>query len=62
MDLDGDSLHRELSNNIRRIDAHLSYYFHIPFPEELPDEVWIEKWRQIEWLSEKGLLGVKLPE
>jgi len=37
----------------------MSLYFHIPFPEDLPDEIWIEKFRQIQWLAEKGLLGAK---
>nr|DAY40929.1 MAG TPA: hypothetical protein [Caudoviricetes sp.] len=37
-------------------------YFHIPFPEELTDEVWAEKVRQIEWLARKGLLGTKIQE
>ncbi len=32
---------------------------HIPFPEELDDDIWMEKFRQLEWLSEQGLLGVK---
>jgi hypothetical protein len=36
----------------------LSFYFKIPFPEELEDEVWIEKYRQIEWLAEMGHLGI----
>jgi hypothetical protein len=33
---------------------------HIPFPEELDDEKWMEKYRQVEWLADKGLLGVKI--
>jgi hypothetical protein len=37
----------------------ISLYFHIPFPELLDDETWIEKFRQIEWLADKGLLGAK---
>jgi len=40
----------------------MSLYFHIPFPEKLPDDVWAEKVRQIEWLARKGLLGVKVKE
>lgn len=32
---------------------------HIPFPEDLPDEVWAEKWQQLQWLSRRGLLGTK---
>ncbi|MBP5503368.1 MAG: hypothetical protein II939_01020 [Bacteroidales bacterium] len=40
----------------------MSLYFHIPFPENLPDGVWVEKFRQIEWLADKGLLGAKQPQ
>lgn len=35
----------------------MSLYFNIPFPEQLPDDIWFEKMRQIEWLAEKKLLG-----
>ncbi|WP_148335580.1 hypothetical protein [Bacteroides neonati] len=45
---------------MRKYNALMSFYFHIPFPEQLPDEVWAEKMRQIEWLSTKGMLGVKV--
>jgi hypothetical protein len=34
-------------------------YFGISFPERLSDDVWFEKMRQIEWLSDKGLLGIE---
>ncbi len=37
----------------------MSLYFHIPFPEELSDEVWMEKMKQIEWLAKAGMLGTK---
>jgi hypothetical protein len=37
-------------------DALISFIFKIPFPELLPDDVWIRKYKQIEWLGEKGLL------
>ncbi|MCT4640384.1 MAG: hypothetical protein N4A72_21990 [Bacteroidales bacterium] len=40
----------------------MSYHFKIPFPEELPDDVWFEKWRQIEWLADQGILGAKETE
>lgn len=40
----------------------LSLWFHIPFPEDLPDEVWAEKVRQLEWLARRGMLGVKREE
>jgi len=35
---------------------------HIPFPENLDDETWAIKWAQINWLSEKGLLGFKVKD
>ncbi len=31
----------------------------IPFPEELTDDVWMMKYRQLLWLADKGLLGLK---
>lgn len=40
----------------------MSFYFHIPFPEDLEDGVWMEKVKQIEWLAKKGLLGIKAIE
>ena len=40
----------------------LSLWFHITFPEDLPDEVWAEKVRQLQWLARNGMLGVKLNE
>lgn len=47
---------------MRKYNALMSLYFHISFPENLPDEVWAEKMRQLEWLARKGLLGVKVEE
>lgn len=38
----------------------LSRYMHIPFPEKLSDDDWIEKVRQLEWLMEAGHLPVKI--
>ncbi|WP_256380360.1 hypothetical protein [Flammeovirga sp. OC4] len=38
----------------------ISYFFKIPFPEQLPDEVYWEKAKQIQWLAEKGVLGIEL--
>lgn len=32
---------------------------HIPFPEELNDEIWAEKWSQLQWLTDKGIIGAK---
>jgi len=48
-----------MANYIRQGNALMSLYFHIPFPEKLNDETWFEKMRQIEWLADKGLLGLK---
>jgi len=48
-----------MCNDVRRVNALLSLFFHIPFPEDLEDEVWAEKLRQLEWLADKGLLGIK---
>jgi hypothetical protein len=56
---DEDSRKREDSNFIRSMNAMISFFLHIPFPERLDDDTWMEKVRQIQWLSEKGLLGVK---
>lgn len=47
---------------MRKYNAYMSLFFHIPFPEELEDEVWAEKARQIEWLAKRGLLGVNVKE
>jgi hypothetical protein len=40
----------------------MSFHLHIPFPEQLDDDVWTEKWHQIKWLAESGMLGVKNTE
>jgi len=37
----------------------ISYFLNIPFPENLDDDTWMEKFRQVEWLSEMGILGIK---
>jgi len=56
---DEDSLTRQDANFTRRGDALISYFLSVPFPEELDDDTWMEKYRQIEWLAETGLLGIK---
>ena len=38
----------------------MSFYFKIPFPEQLSDEVWAEKWHQILWLADNKLLSIDL--
>lgn len=37
----------------------ISHYLHIPFPEQLADDVWINKWAQLKWLIKKGLISPK---
>lgn len=59
---DADSQGFEVSDNIRRINALISCFLHIPFPELLSDEMWMEKYRQVEWLAEKGVIGTKVPQ
>ncbi|WP_271782222.1 hypothetical protein [Aquimarina algiphila] len=40
-----------------KIDAYISFVLHIPYPEQLNDTVWAEKWAQVRFLAEKGVLG-----
>lgn len=35
----------------------ISHVLHIPFPEQLSDEVWAVKWMQTKFLIDKGFLG-----
>ena len=44
-----------------KIDAMISHILHIPFPEQLSDYVWAEKWAQVQWLIEKGIVAPKNP-
>ncbi|SDE75957.1 hypothetical protein [Riemerella columbipharyngis] len=37
----------------------MSFYLGIPFPEQLPDDIWVMKLAQITWLAEQGLLNTK---
>ena len=39
----------------------ISHILHIPFPEQLSDMVWAEKWAQVQWLIEKGIVAPKTP-
>ncbi|MGB1294862.1 MAG: hypothetical protein ACPG6V_05230 [Flavobacteriales bacterium] len=45
-----------------KINALISHFLHIPFPEELSDTVWSEKWAQVNFLIDKGIVGVKKEE
>jgi hypothetical protein len=42
-----------------KIDAMISHFLHIPFPEQLSDTLWAEKWAQVQWLIDKGLVAPK---
>lgn len=42
-----------------KMDALISHFLHIPFPEDLPDDLWAIKCAQVGWLGDKGILGVK---
>jgi len=44
---------REGRDVVRKWNARLSHYFHIPFPEELPDRVYWEKVEQLRWFLKK---------
>jgi hypothetical protein len=40
------------------MNAMIMLYGHISFPEELDDDIWMEKWAQIEYLiSIKAIAG-----
>jgi len=41
-------------------NALISHFLHIPFPEQLEEDVWLEKARQLWWLNRSGLLPVKI--
>lgn len=43
----------------RQYNALISFYLHIPFPERLSDEEWIEKKQQIDFLAASKLLGIQ---
>lgn len=38
----------------------MSRYMSIPFPEQLDDDTWMMKYRQLQWLLDNGHLPVKL--
>jgi hypothetical protein len=42
-----------------KIDAMISHILHIPFPEQLSDLLWAEKWAQTQWLIDKGIFTPK---
>jgi len=47
-------------DQIRQINAQLSHFMHIPFPEDLEDDVWLEKYRQFQWLLETNRLPITI--
>lgn len=44
-----------------KINALISHVLHIPFPEELSDTLWAQKWAQAKWLIDKGIVAPKIP-
>ena len=48
------------AEQIRQINALLTHFMHIPFPELLDDDTWLEKYRQYEWLLETNRLPIQL--
>lgn len=44
-----------------KIDAMISHILHIPFPEQLDDDLWAQKWAQVQWLIDKGIVAPKIP-
>lgn len=44
------------------MDAYISHFLHIPFPEDLTDEVWSIKWAQLKFLADAGVLGQQMKE
>ncbi|WP_210707356.1 hypothetical protein [Maribacter dokdonensis] len=34
---------------VRKVTALLSFHFKIPFPEQLPDDEFWDKWEQLQW-------------
>ncbi|REH00270.1 hypothetical protein [Flavobacterium aquicola] len=39
----------------------ISHILHIPFPEQLDDVVWAQKWAQVKWLIENKMVAPKQP-
>lgn len=37
----------------------ISHILHIPFPEELDDYKWAQKWAQVKWLISQGIVAPK---
>jgi hypothetical protein len=40
-------------DGLRKADAQLRYYLHIAHPEELSDEEWAMRVKELEWLREE---------
>jgi len=38
---------------IRKINAQLRYYFHIPNPDSLTDEEWAQSIKELEWIRKE---------
>lgn len=44
---------------IEQYNALISYFLHIPFPEDLTEDKWFEKAAQIRWLEKTKILPVQ---
>lgn len=44
------------------MDALISHFLHVPFPEKLTDEEWSLKWAQVKYLADQGILGKAMKE
>lgn len=49
----------KLDDIIRQHNAHISYFFNNPFPEDLPDDLYVENIKRLEYLADKNILGPK---
>jgi len=38
---------------IRKINAQLRYYFHIPDPDSLTDDEWAARIKELEWIRQE---------
>lgn len=45
---------------IRKVDAQLRYYFHIQNPEDLTDEEWAMRLKELEWIRREEAKAYKM--
>lgn len=52
-----------LGQLVRLCNGLMSMFLGISFPEELDNDTWVEKYKQIKWLYSNGLLNINyLPD